>query len=268
MTENADLWVPLRQGRVSDLIARRILDLISANRLRPGDQLPPERELATKLGTSRPSLREALRSLGAQGVVDIRHGSGVFVAEPAVTRNLRAALVAQEVSVGELYDMREVLEIPAAGWAARRQDPAALAEVQQAFDALMAASLAEQVDWDRLRELDAAFHLCIVRAAGNRFMTQTLGVLHEIISRGMETTLRIPGRLEKSRGEHRRILDAVLAGDSAGARRSVSAHIQGARKAALARLKDAGAAAVPDDAAEGRANGRGTRAGRSRTARR
>lgn len=242
MTEEADLWAPLRQGRVSDLIARRILDLISGDRLRPGDRLPPERDLAAKLGTSRPSLREALRSLNAQGVVDIRHGSGVFVAEPAVARNLRAALVAQEVSVGELYDMREVLELPAASWAARRQDPAALAEVHNAFTALMSASLPGEVDWDRLRDLDAAFHLSIVRAAGNRFMTQTLGVLHEIISRGMETTLRIPGRLERSRDEHQHILDAVLAGDAAAARRSVAAHIQGARKAALARLKADGAA--------------------------
>lgn len=236
MTVEQQLWVPLRQGSVSDLIARRILELIASDRLRPGDRLPPERDLAAKLGTSRPSLREALRSLKAQGVVDIRHGSGVFVAEPAMTRSLREALVAQEVSLSELFDMREALELPAAGWAARHHDPGKLAAVQQAFDILMAASLEDEVEWDRLRDLDAAFHLCIVQAAGNRFMTQTLGVLHEILSRGMETTLRVPGRLEKSRADHERILDAVLAGDAAGARRAVATHIQGARKAALARL--------------------------------
>lgn len=239
--------MPLRQGSVSDLIARRILELIAADRLRPGNRLPPERELAAKLGTSRPSLREALRSLKAQGVIDIRHGSGVFVAEPAVTRSLREALVAQEVSLSELFDMREVLELPAAGWAARHHDPDQLAAVRQAFDTLMAASREEPVDWERLRDLDAAFHLRIVKAAGNRFMTQTLGVLHEILSRGMETTLRVPGRLERSRTDHQRILDALLAGDAPAARRAVTAHIQGARKAALARLNTAVADGAPLD---------------------
>ena len=79
-----------------------------------------------------------------------------------------------------------------------------------------------------------------MEAAGNRFLTRTLGVLQEILARGMETTLRIPGRLPRSRTEHERILDALVAGDPVAARRAASAHIQGARKAALARLAPAG----------------------------
>lgn len=233
MAADASMWIPLRQGSVSDLIARRILEVISADKLKPGDQLPPERELAALLGTSRPSLREALQSLKARGYLDIKHGAGVFVADPATTRSLREALSADHLSLTELFDMREVLELPAAEWAARAGDPDKLAKVQEAYETLQAASAPPINDWRKLQELDAGFHMRIVEAAGNRFLTRTLGVLQEILSRGMETTLQAPGRLERSRSDHKRILDAVLAGDPAAARRAAKAHIRGARSAAL-----------------------------------
>src|SRR5487761_217454 len=239
--DNDQLWSPLRQGTVSDLIARRILEVIGSDRLRPGDRLPPERELASMLGTSRPSLREALQSLKARGWVEIRHGSGVFIADPATTRSLREALLADEVSLRELFDMREVLELPAAAWAAKKGDQVKLAAVQEAYQALMAANPAGAdagFDWQWLQELDAAFPLRIVEAADNRFLARTQGVLQEILAAGMVTTLRLPGRFEKSRGEHQRILTAVLSGNPAAARRAALTHINSARKAALSRLHE------------------------------
>lgn len=235
MAADASMWVPLRQGSVSELIARRILEVISADKLKPGDQLPPERELAALLGTSRPSLREALQSLKARGYLEIRHGSGVFVADPATTRTLRQALSADHLTRTELFDMREVLELPAAEWAARAADPHKLAAVQAAYDSLQAASTPPVTDWRQLQHLDALFHLRIVEAAGNRFLTRTLAVLQEIQAQGTDTTLRAPGRLEKFRREHQRILDALLAGDPAAARRAAKAHIRGARSADLSR---------------------------------
>jgi GntR family transcriptional regulator, transcriptional repressor for pyruvate dehydrogenase complex len=234
------MWAPpLRQGSVSDLIAQRILDMIASDQLRPGQRLPAERELATLLGTSRPSVREALRSLSARGYVDIRHGAGVFVSDPATTRSLRGALFAEEMSLAELFDMREVLELPAAAWAARNHDTQRLATVTETYESLTAASLESVTDWRRLQDLDAAFHMRIVEAAGNRFLSRTLGVLQEMLAQGMETTLRVPGRLEKSRTDHKRILDALLAADPVAARRAAAAHIRGARQAALARVRNA-----------------------------
>ncbi|MBK1783655.1 FadR family transcriptional regulator [Prauserella sp. ASG 168] len=240
------MWTRLERGMVSDRISGQILEVIAGERLRPGDRLPPERELAALLGVSRPSLREALRSLKAQGHVEVRHGSGVFVADPATTRTLREAMVTEEMSLVELFDMREVLELPAAGWAASNGDKDKLAAVLRAYEQLDAATREDPVDWNTLQELDAAFHMRIVEAAGNRFMTRTLTVLQEILSRGMETTLRVPGRLERSRDDHRRILDAVLGGDPAAARRAVKTHINGARKAAMARLHEDQRRAEPE----------------------
>lgn len=237
-TPSSQLWTSLHQGSVSDRIARQILDLVAAERLRPGDRLPPERELASLLGVSRPSLREAVRSLKAQGYLDVRHGTGVFVAEPGTARTLRQALAQTEVSLAELFDMREVVEVPAAAWAARHYNPAKLDAVREAYDQLREVAQATRPDFDRLQQLDESFHLRIVEAADNRFMSQTLGVLHDMLTQGMHTTLAVPGRLEHSRREHQAVFDAIFAGDTTGARTAARAHIRGARRAALQRLRE------------------------------
>jgi GntR family transcriptional regulator, transcriptional repressor for pyruvate dehydrogenase complex len=231
------LWSSMRQGTTADRIAERILGHITAQRLRPGTKLPSERELAALLGVSRPSLREAMRSLQARGHVVVRHGSGVYVAEPSASRALRSGLADAQLSMRELYDMREVIELAAAEWAARRHDREELASVQHAYEELDAASTGPDVDFEQLAALDTAFHLRIVEAAGNRFLTQTLGVLHDILATGMRTTLTIPGRLERSRRDHERICRAIMAGDPAAARRAAKAHVDAARRAALRRLE-------------------------------
>jgi len=169
------------------------------------------------------------------------HGRGVFVAEPATSRRLRASLARDHHDLSELFMMREALEVPAATWAAEKQDPRGLQEVQQAFDALTRAweeddPEGQEVDPlvdDELRRLDAAFHLAIVRASGNRFMEQVQGVLSDMIRTSMSTTMRVPGRARRSRAEHARILAAVLAGDATAAGRAARAHIRHARRAAL-----------------------------------
>ena len=133
--------------------------------------------------------------------------------------------------------MREVLEVPAAGWAAgvaTAQDIATLADALATEE----AARAEPIDFDRLGKLDAAFHLAIVEIARNRFLLQTLGVLQEMLASGMETTLTIPGRVEASRDEHRGIFEAVVSRDPSAAREAVARHIAHAREAALARVRD------------------------------
>lgn len=231
------MWESLAQvGSVSDRIERQILRLLSVEQLRPGDRLPAERELAALLGVSRPSLREAVRTLEAQGRLQVRHGQGVFVTTPRSQQDLRAALARQEVTLAELFAMREVLEVPAAGWAATARDEIRMRAAAQALDELNAAIDAETPNFEVLQRFDAAFHMRIVEAAGNRFLRQTLGVLQEMLAAGMQTTLLAPGRLNRSRAEHDRILTALLAGDAAGARNAARRHIRGAHSAALRRL--------------------------------
>lgn len=232
------MWKSLApSGTVSDRIAQQILDLLSTEELKPGDRLPSERDLAGLLGVSRPSVREAVKTLEAQGRLRVQHGQGVFVASPQSQEELRAALARQEVTLAELFAMREVLEVPAAGWAAAADRRDRIEAAAAALDELNQASGIDPPDFAALRALDAAFHMRIVEAADNRFLRQTLGVLQEMLATGMETTLLIPGRMEKSRAEHERILEALRRGDAAAARNAARRHIRSAQAAARRRLE-------------------------------
>ncbi|TCP44724.1 GntR family transcriptional regulator [Tamaricihabitans halophyticus] len=229
----AGLWEPIRPpGSLAARIAERVEELMTAEQLKPGDRLPPERELAAMLGVSRPSLREAIRSLAARGRLSVRHGQGVFVEAPLTAKRLASSLRSDEHDLDELYAMREVLEVPAAGWAAKNRTEAGMELLDEAYRELTDAANG-QAEWDELQRLDAGFHEAVVRVAGNRFLLRTLGVLNEIMAAGMETTLRHPGRLRQSAKEHARILEAIKDGDSRGARAAARAHIRGAHTAAL-----------------------------------
>jgi len=230
------MWQAIGQtGNLTDRIAAQIEALIASEELKPGDRLPAEREMAALLAVSRPSLREAVRILAARRRLTVRHGQGVFVAAPPSEQDLRAALSKTDVSLVELYAMREVLEVPASEWAASRRTREQLTGLRRALEQLDRAAAKDPVDFDEVGTYDAEFHMRIVEAAGNRFLRQTLTVLQGMLRSGMETTLAIPGRLEASHRDHHRIIAAIESGNPAGARAAMRAHIRGAERAALAR---------------------------------
>lgn len=243
--DTLDSWQPLGQGRLNERIRMEILRVLQTRDLSPGDRLPSERELASSLQVSRPSVREAVRTLQAEGRLVVKHGQGVFVAEPAMQKTLRESMARLDHSLSELFAMREVLEVPAARWAAQRQDTVGLDAVQDAFDELDEALLEKPRDFERLQDLDAAFHLRIVQAAGNRLLEQSQGVLNELLLTGLKTTLAIEGRAESSRLEHLKILTALRDGDAGAAGRAAAAHVRNVRRAANRRIVDASALLDP-----------------------
>jgi len=235
-THDAGAWRAVGSRGLSARIRGEILRFITEQDIKPGGRLPAERELASFLDVSRPSVREAVRTLEAEGVLDVRHGSGVFVRSRHAMDSILPSFTVPE-DLGELFDMREVLEVPAARWAAERRLPS-LAAVEEAFDELEAAIEAGPIDLDDLQRLDVTFHTRIVQGSGSQLLEQTQAVIYGLILEGMRSTLVVPGRLEKSRADHARILAALKAGDPEAAEAAVRAHIAGVR---------AGAASHPGD---------------------
>jgi GntR family transcriptional repressor for pyruvate dehydrogenase complex len=210
---------------------RLLLEYIDRENLSPGDRLTPERELAKKLGISRPSLREAIQVLQTQGRLMVRHGIGVFLVEDQQAEKIREALRAGHHSVEELFQMREILEAPAVEWAAERRTGVQLDAIKHAAAELNSAVRESTIDFDKVRVLDMNFHLTIVKSAQNQFLNQTLGTLQEIMHKSMDNTLKLPGRIDASEHEHGVILDAIEKRDALTARLMIIQHIHNARDA-------------------------------------
>lgn len=218
-------------------IASQLIELIELQKMTPGDRLPPERQLANLLEVSRPSLREALHILQAQGLVQIKHGQGTFVQEPVVAQELRASVMTKTHGLNELFDVREVLEVPASKWAAEKASKEDIRLLRATLNQIDTVTATKPIDFGQLQALDAKFHLTIVGIVGNRFINQTLNVLQDVMKMSMETTLRLPGRSDISRSQHIEILAAIESGNGELASDLTLQHISGARATALADVK-------------------------------
>jgi GntR family transcriptional repressor for pyruvate dehydrogenase complex len=217
-------------------VAGQIEHFIAEKRLKSGDRLPGERELCELLGVSRPSVREALRSLQSRDILHVQHGKGVFVAAPDEGgKALQQLARLHEIGLDELFAMREVLEVPAAGWTAKAASEEQLSNVVRTFETLEEAVLAGSAPQE-LQIIDARLHLQIAEYANNRFLAMTQTILQDMLTRSMDTTLAIPGRPARSVREHARIVEALVARDAARARSAARSHIQSAHRAALRRV--------------------------------
>jgi GntR family transcriptional repressor for pyruvate dehydrogenase complex len=136
--------------------------------------------------------------------------------------------------LNELFDAREVLEVPASRWAAEKATKEDIRLLRATLNQIDTVTATDPIDFVQLQSLDAKFHLTIVGIAGNRFINQTLNVLQDVMKMSMETTLRLPGRSDISRNEHNEILTAIENGNGELASKLTLQHITGARATALA----------------------------------
>jgi GntR family transcriptional repressor for pyruvate dehydrogenase complex len=136
--------------------------------------------------------------------------------------------------LNELFDAREVLEVPASKWAAEKATKEDIRLLRATLNQIDTVTATDPIDFVQLQSLDAKFHLTIVGIAGNRFINQTLNVLQDVMKMSMETTLRLPGRSDISRNEHNEILTAIESGNGELASKLTLQHITGARATALA----------------------------------
>ena len=199
---------------------------VFARRRRPGDRLPPEPVLAEQFGVSRMGVREALRVLELQGLVEVRHGygGGVFVAEPNGTALLGAledSLRQGQVGADELYQARVLVE-PAIARLAVARDTDALA-------ARLAANVArtEQAltDGATVSALNREFHRILAEHAGNRVLALMMQALHELLESLDERRPNTPAVSRCALQEHYQLLGAVRAHDAAHAERLMRSHL-------------------------------------------
>jgi DNA-binding FadR family transcriptional regulator len=231
-----------RRTYVAEAI-RTIKDMILDGRLAPGQRLPPERSLSEALGVSRPTVREAIRSLQAMNILESRHGAGTFVASLSVDELLRPLQFALSLAAGgleHLFEVRLLLEPGAAALAAARATP----EQVTALRDCVARAEAEAIDdADAMLRLDMELHQRIVDASDNPLLQHLLAATSTLGAESRAYTVQLPGVRPQTVVEHAAIVEAIAAGDGAAAHAAMAAHIGRIRDTALSRA-DAGAAPV------------------------
>ena len=230
MSALPDLAAPLGRKTVSELVVQRILDLVRAGSLRAGAKLPPERDLASQLDVSRPTLREALRALQILGVLEIRHGGGVYVTslDPAELLSPLDLFVTLDArNMAELFDARIQYEPLIAKLAAERMDEAGVLRLSE----LVAAQLADPEDPELFHATDVEFHKSILDASGNLFLSRFGKLLQVLGDQGRKAFQKREWVRLRSIHDHEAILAAFRARDPDAAHAAMRAHMVHVRQA-------------------------------------
>jgi GntR family transcriptional repressor for pyruvate dehydrogenase complex len=215
---------------VTDKAIVKIKEMLLNGQLKPGDRLPPEKELSEALGLSRNSLREAVKALELIRVLDVRRGDGTFVTslDPRLLLEAMTFVVDlhQDASVLDLFEVRRILEPAAAAMAARK----ATAEDIERLEAIL-GEVDEHTSVEDLVAHDLKFHGFIAGLSGNPYLSSLLeslsgSTLRARIWRGLTEEHSV----DRTLAEHHAIVDALSAGDAELVRSCVTVHISGVER--------------------------------------
>jgi GntR family transcriptional regulator, transcriptional repressor for pyruvate dehydrogenase complex len=219
-----DREIRTSDGAAAELVVDHVRGHIERGELRPGDRLPPERELAQRIGVSRPSVRAGLRSLSAMGVVQTRHGSGTYIADGPPTldsRPLSLLAALHGFTQEQMFEARRVLEVGVAGLAAERASGDQIAAMAEEVTGMFASV----EDPQAFLLHDIRFHRAVAMASGNPILASLVEMVSSLYFEQRRRTLPRGRDLRETAVIHRNIYHAVRAHDSERARREMSMHL-------------------------------------------
>lgn len=219
-----------RDMTLADQVRQQLENLIVGDSVLPGHRLPSEKEMSAKMGVSRSVVREAIQQLTAQGLVETRTGSGIYVRDLGthmVTEPMNLLLRSRRFGTEEILEVREVLEVKIAGLAAERAQAADIEAMQSTIDALTNPQLTPS----EYAEIDVAFHNRLAAAAGNPLFSVLSNSINDVMIKIRLRAFSVDGieTAQRAARYHARILEKVAARDIEGARRAMTEHLGEAR---------------------------------------
>jgi GntR family transcriptional repressor for pyruvate dehydrogenase complex len=229
--------LPLRATKRSEAVYDILEQLIASRRLPPGARLPAERDLATQLGVSRNSVREAVHELELKRLVERRSGRGTQVLDRQsnASGSLLNEMAADERDLLEIMDFRLAVEPPIAALAADRSTRGNLTRMSRLLD-----EMADEKRPARVAELDQRFHAAVANATHNRLLVRLHAVSSEWLRQSRREALQSRQRRAASLSGHRRIYDAIRARDPDAAHAAMTDHVQQVRNIIEPRLSGDG----------------------------
>ncbi len=214
---------PIKKESVGSQVFRQLRDQVVRRVWSPGSKLPSENELSKTMGVSRVSVREALQRLASLGLLETRHGEGTFVREfsgEIFFNSLLPLLVLDETSIFDVLEYRRIIESGIAGLAAERATAEDLERLEESYRDMVRFS----DDVAAFAGADLEFHLMLAQATGNPVLIKVNDVIHHILSVSMEKIVTALG-MQDGLHFHRKIIDAVRAGDTRLAERLMEEHV-------------------------------------------
>jgi GntR family transcriptional regulator, transcriptional repressor for pyruvate dehydrogenase complex len=220
----------VQTSRLYEQIVQQIQDSIEKGHLKPGEQLPAERELALQFGVSRTAVREAVKALHEKGLVEAYPGRGTFITSGG-SNSIRLTLdrmikTGSADSTLHLTEVREMLEPEIAALAATRADEENLVELRKAIRIMDDGKL----DPDAYIEADLDFHLALAEAAANPLILSLIDSIVGVLREQRMRIFKVEGGPERGQYHHKRILEAVENRDPGGARTAMRAHLRQVRE--------------------------------------
>jgi GntR family transcriptional regulator, transcriptional repressor for pyruvate dehydrogenase complex len=219
-----------KRDALPEQIVRQLVGLVRSGQLKPGDRLPAERTLAEEFGVGRPTLREALRALQLLGILDIRHGGGVFVAElepDTLLGPLHLFLSLDHHSLGTILEARKVIEGALLAFVAKTIDESVIKKLKANLDRLervVDKSPQGKVDAARFNQLAQEFRATLEEAVANPILIRAVKSL-DLLSAATRDRLSKAGSLKQLLENHRRMLEALIGHDASAAQSALEAHI-------------------------------------------
>jgi GntR family transcriptional repressor for pyruvate dehydrogenase complex len=214
----------IRRQRVSDEIVSQVKSLISQGTLKPGDRLPPERELIREFGVSRPSLREALNSLVAQGFLEVSQGNRTFVksiTSEKLQDPLSILLKADTQKIFDLIEVRKAMEAWGAFHAAQKVSEKDIKRLEEIIGEMKVA-LDEGKSWEKQ---DADFHLAIAQATHNTIQTHMMSTINDLLRESVAKVFKDHEKAKKLFHQHHRIFSAIKNRSPEKARERILEHL-------------------------------------------
>ena len=218
------MFARVPKNALSEEIVGRLLELLKAKKLRPGEKLPPERELAEQLQVSRPSLREALRALAIMHVVETRQGSGTSITSlqpELLVEHLDFVFALADSTYLSLFEARKVVEVGICGLAAERITDEDLARLEGCLE----QSLAGLSDANLYFQADVALHEIITEAAESPVLSRIMASISHLVRASRERTSVLPNIAYQTIEDHRAIVSALKQHNPEAARQAMYQHL-------------------------------------------
>jgi GntR family transcriptional repressor for pyruvate dehydrogenase complex len=218
------MFKSVKHTKVSEEIVNQIKQLIIDGKLKPGDRLPPERELIKQLGVSRPSLREALNGLVSMGFLEVRQAKRTFV--KSITSKLLEGPLAHLIKtdaqkIFDLIEVRKAIETWAAYQAAQKASQEDLLQLDGIFGEMKRA-FEEGRSWEKQ---DADFHLAIAQATHNTIHMHIMSGIYDLLRESVGSVFKDRAKIKKLLDQHSRIINAIRNHSPDKARERILEHL-------------------------------------------